>query len=774
MERTKRAYSTRWRAGLDFLRRSKQELENGPTILSRNHAHEECQRLWDISIPDLLRTLETQLPNDSLYSVHQFAAQCRLSSETNELKLLLLLDRYRHVHLHTSLRHAIEHEEPMPNLSPSEFCHLHSQVQNASFFSPIISTRHRMCHLFSKVLNIRCHGREFSTLALRYIENDNQEEVLKCLVKLFTASLLGCYKWSVYRITNPIVRRRIYQLFVDSNAGLLWFLVMIKEVQLMVIHSIREFVMFSIGHNPSLRKYLSDLMQLRELWTIVTNYLDEVRKYFDNHLQKETSALSLSFEQTEVGQRARERVMFDLNSLLAGSHDAVLKISYRRPNLDAHGFVLSMRKFYPMIPYTDQHQGMTLDDSDDEEEEVEALDKELDEAMLMENDVPDDSNAGVKQVRLMIERKLAPQKESKAIPLFNYVTKPVYKAIQEVVQCCDPWRTGAMKRFVEWMGYFGIDSVSISYLKILFDHYELASLSIEKLKAGMVAFRENDPYAYTLIQLAADMIREASRHYFWMALPEHLTRYQVEAIQSSFGLVGTNMLPKSRCHFTFCHVCNRIYSLIQVFPNEVTGKKQYTQDYKFGLRGASMEYTTGLVFCKNRKSNHRGQCGKHPLTELPLIGRLLFFHNNCYMICPQLGCGLPMLFNAEMCAFNERGPACSICSKKMRERVDLQAQLVSQYSVNPSTRCLKCNNLIQKNESCHWFPFDIRICKKHMKPGLLDYIKEWLDQNPEPTADSFKGSLLEFYHNYKENEKLKNEAKWRYQVKVSRAAHSKR
>ena len=49
----------------------------------------------------------------------------------------------------------------------------------------------RMCHLFSKVLNIRCQGRKFPIVALRYMKQFNS--TYRTILDLFCMSLLGNY-----------------------------------------------------------------------------------------------------------------------------------------------------------------------------------------------------------------------------------------------------------------------------------------------------------------------------------------------------------------------------------------------------------------------------------------------------------------------------------------------------------------------------------------------------------------------------------------------------
>jgi len=96
--------------------------------------------------------------------------------------------------------------------------------------------------------------------------------------------------------------------------------------------------------------------------------------------------------------------------------------------------------------------------------------------------------------------------------------------------------------------------------------------------------------------------------------------------------------------------------------------------------------------------------------KLNLLGTQLYYQKKVIMLCPQQGCGMPMILDTERCAYNERGPACSDCSLLLNQTKQLKTIIDEKYG--GKIKFDYCQNEIGQPQNLYCFSFGIYICHK--------------------------------------------------------------
>lgn len=700
----------------------------------------------------------------------------------NSLQFVYLIDQLRHIPHNQTIVSVSKLNSNMDSiLSYGKLCKLHKHVLQASYYAQLSNKNFkRMCHLFSKVLPIRCQGRKFPIVALRYMKQ--YKTTYRSMLDLFVMSLLGNYP-HIQPLQRPksTVRARIYEIFIDNNnnnnTGVIdecssyVFEMFIRNANLIIVNALREFILFSIDMHPWMSKHLEPLMHLKNFANVVDDCMSRVRKYFQMFLCNEASALYMCFDKNNINNNnsALHRVVLDLNQIMYPSHKLTLDISYRRPNLNQVSFIAATRKKCPLIKIpTDDDIKLAEFKTDDERLQYE-LERDIIAVMGEQNDEEDDNEddeeededvedsmgLGIGSILKQLEHyhnnnKQDTSKKYEELDIWKYVNYSVYQALQAVVQRENPTITGCILRCLDWLIYFGINRNTIDYIKQVLLYYEYHAMSIEKLKKKLKTLQQYEPYAYTLVQLLAELIKQCERHYSWYQLPYHYLVNQVNALKNMYPItVEANAILESNVCLVFCDICGTDYSLIRVFANKLTGKKIYNQYYRLGFRDVVVDYNTNEMYCKRHKCNTKGKCGDKPLIQFPLLGRALWKDGKCYLICPQPNCGLKMEYDANQCIFTSYGVACADCTKKIKEHPPQYNELKSQYLSTTNRKCLLCNVDLSLPHSVYLLPAkDIYLCKKHAKSSI---VKDIIERFGEDTNDINTDELRNFII-----------AKWKY------------
>ncbi len=662
-------------------------------------------------------------PPASLLRIYNFVAQIdRLVLErllpTAQLTLCALSDSLRHVPRSQRIVASSEcrYDRVVTALTLSD---LQTHIHDASFFSPLSTVKGAMSHMLSKVINIRCQGRKFSAVVLHYMKTN--KVVAREICQLILCSLLGNYDHCTFR-PSALARRQLYDIFED-RVNSTWILSLIENCGLLVVNAFRDFMIHAIVASPPLHRHVSGLMRFDEFRDIVICHMNKVRIYFDSFIDLSTSALCKSLS------KPNDRLYYDLISLVAVSHTQMLRISYRRPNHQMPQFLLSMRKKSPLVAIL---KGGAVSD----EERIAA---EIEKAMMMELE--------------MVDAEVA---TDSVLDIDSYLIPEQSKTLRELVLRMDPLDGGAVLRTAGWFKYFGVKQDTVNYICELAEHYHKGTLSMEKLKQKFELVRQCDPHAYNLLQVTAELVREAQRHYCLIALPNSYRVNQLEAIQYRMppGVVLSKLFM-----FVFCPVCETIYSLLRDFASV------YKQNYTHGYRDVVSDYTTGAIYCRRTKTNHRGRCGEHPLMQLNLLGKMLLYNNKMIILCPQLKCGVPMVLDSEQCAWNDRGPACCDCTKKWRSEPIQMIELNAKYSPDKPMPCVQCGVQCTPNNAC-LYPFGLFMCRNHSSPALV----KLAESSTATDAVELSKQIVIAVKEWKEGRRAGKQASWKAQRNRNKAA----
>ena len=759
---------------------------SGNKVKLNNHEHVICLALL---IPDwvLLRD-QTKMPTNShpiaiasselgkviidRHSLARWHQDPRLPRSLT-LKLDLLIDTLRdraiteRYSLVSDMLYADKNEYDVSIskiTTGSIMCDLHQHVIDAAYFIPLgQSSTKRMCNLFSKCLNIRNNNRVFSGKCLKFMEKYNNTYL--SVRKLLLTSLLGNYIHVGSQYTAGIVSRGLLYHYLDGNPTAMttdynskeWLFELTKNCGLLIMNVLREFIIYSISIHPALHKLIRINLNFDEFTVITQNNMNKVRFYFNQSILQNNSALVGSFGDPEDSytKLCRQRIVWDINTILEPSHQLILDITISRPDLNFEKFTRSLLRkcYYCPIPDADdtvfaddnkwvnieEKEQLAIDstkpdinDNDNEEEEDIEGDNEEDEAPPKGLQLPSylSKLTGLSDV---INEFASPLTTTKVCLIdFNLYIKPeLYNALKELVARFDPIEPRLILRVLPYLEYFGISEEVRSYIELMIYHFEHGTLAENRIELKYKALQYCEPYAYTLLQLIARLSSQAVEHVTWFELPHHLVLAQIEACKSRFPITkGTDYIIPSTFYFRYCPVCLYKYSLIQVFPNKETKHNNYKHTYTYGLLDAKVSYTTNKIYCRRNKVNNRGKCEDQELSYICTLGRIIYFRKKCFMNCPN--CGKIMQLDTEQCFYTERGPCCYQCTTELKASPPVYRDLLLKYGISEDEKivtrkhCFYDDKEIANNKNTYIYPYDIYACKKHHSERMVSFVNDWV------------------------------------------------
>lgn len=249
--------------------------------------------------------------------------------------------------------------------------------------------------------------------------------------------------------------------------------------------------------------------------------------------------------------------------------------------------------------------------------------------------------------------------------------------IHRILQCFDPSVgpqiiTRLLPFLVE---YLGMNRESALEMAQICDAYYRTTdaRSITNRRLGELG--ENDPHALRLLVTAIVIWRNIS-HIGIYGVPLNWTENQIAAVKEP---------AVEKVCFYYCDVCMAAKSMVR----DGSGRRinRYKEAFFDTMVGGDL-----LPRCKNDETDICGRrCGDVPLRAIPLIGRLVRFSGMLITICPQGDCGgQHMRFMPETCEWTEKGPACNDCTRKIRrERAVHNSRLLSELE-----RCDGIDNFV--------------------------------------------------------------------------------
>lgn len=121
-------------------------------------------------------------------------------------------------------------------------------------------------------------------------------------------------------------------------------------------------------------------------------------------------------------------------------------------------------------------------------------------------------------------------------------------------------------------------------------------------------------------------------------------------------------LPMDAFVFACCRVCNNIYSIVRTPAITASSATVFTH----GFRNLRIDLKTRKRYCPSDRVSGHERCDAQPLTEISMLGAMVKFGKEYYVICTQPGCGMIGIVHRTETTENEYGFACSACTRVLR------------------------------------------------------------------------------------------------------------
>jgi len=626
------------------------------------------------------------------------------------------------------------------------------------FVEPLSVIKDPLTRLLAKGVNQKCMIRLFGKGALKTFKQS--EEALVTVRMWLLCSLLGNYS-HVRPSTRPKSpgRRILYDWLggyepCDFKRGSP-FLSLTKLCPHLILFVCREQLVYLMGDIPALRVHFDTFSDYNQYRDIVVDCMDEIRGWVSSHLELPCSPIHaflkgeenaeffqviidiLEYENRNNPHQEHSNPHSRISRCVSRCyHKRLCEINYKRPNSNVMSVIRSLKSskkkedVIPMVEmpgYTHQESKAPVledlvDDDEDEEEEGQRC-TAFDFSPFLP---PDHVKAVDKVISALLESSLTPS---------------------QAFYCC-----------IDVFEACGLTVQQTAFVKNLVRDLQTGAVSKKPCEMRFRALQRKLPHAYNLLQAAAELMREKQRFRLICTLPLDIAQNQLKAVQQRFGTQDGEYLSDSLL-FYFCPICDCIYSLLRDFNGS------FVNNYRYGLRDAQVDYLTREVFCRRGKTNHRGVCGKDPLSRIPLLGVMMFYCNKRIMLCPQPGCGMCMVFDAKQAIFNEFGALCYDCSHKASfKRLD--------YGIDFTTRCVRCNTSVPSPEKMFLYPHGAMMCNRCSK-RYTSLNEHFYDPDVIRRCKDRKSVVAEIIAYYQQREKFRKERllpQWNKSVKRSRRA----
>jgi hypothetical protein len=417
-------------------------------------------------------------------------------------------------------------------------------------------------------------------------------------------------------------------------------------------------------------------------------------------------------------------VVKDVDKLI-GKHT-----SYERSHADFSPLIVPLQKGNPLIPLPPTEPAKHGMNNSDRQEEATENKRETVDLTQHEQSTQKDCESRTEYENI---QRIGSYERLNLLPFL-----PLHQisALIDIVESCGPIGYGgnALPRIVQFFPCFQIPDDTVERIQRWFTNYRHDSECVEKLKEKMMSLRIRHPHAYNLLHISVKLLKECEKRMKVWDLPHHIAVAQLEVLMDENHQIHDDEFGLA---FVFCDVCLHIYSNLRD-PNS-----PYKNNYRYGLREAPIDCVTGKVYCQRGKFNHRGRCGDREMARIPMIGRALHFQYKTILTCGQVGCGVLMVLDSKQktyCLVNERGPACTNCSKKLDQRVQGVQQLEEMYrSKQARIDCmLCCAQMANPYRNAHIYPFDIHLCELHHNSDMQREVNKYMHSHPSTTLQDRK------------------------------------
>jgi hypothetical protein len=237
------------------------------------------------------------------------------------------------------------------------------------------------------------------------------------------------------------------------------------------------------------------------------------------------------------------------------------------------------------------------------------------------------------------------------------------------------------------------------------------------------------PYTYNILAATASMWEHHTRIKRYK-LPLHYWKNQLEAITSRCRLSTDLSLPnpvpisvaREHLDLSLCSICLEVYSLTRDFST--VPKRPYYAEYN----GKYTDTILNKCYCSYTSILWNSSCQTTELSNIMLLGHVVIIKSTMYMLCPQRGCGMVMIYNPVHCAWNERGPACSKCTETLDGITETKIKAENSDYLSIARGCVACKGekKIAKSTDTFLYGPGTYICRRHNSQRLVDYVTSQL------------------------------------------------
>jgi hypothetical protein len=304
--------------------------------------------------------------------------------------------------------------------------------------------------------------------------------------------------------------------------------------------------------------------------------------------------------------------------------------------------------------------------------------------------------------------------------------------------------------------FFGASQKAVWHILDLCKERDVFRIGREGFGKCMKQFITRFPFEFRLLRTFCILWRRHTRLKS-RKLHSEMLNQQLQAVQRRFCVPVAGVMPLRECCLDLCPSCLDILSML---PKEVS-RQRFTEKSS-GTNGAIVDVLENALFCS--RTSKIG-CQLHRLFRFSMLGRQLIARGKMYMLCPQPGCGRPMILYERGAFFNEHGPGCGFCEKTITaaKHHELFKQAID-LDIEGRPYCFMCNVHVTERKKAWCIRFGTILCERHYSGNLLNY----LGQKHIATKQQQERYIIEFFELLKEQWYQANKARMQRDLNTSR------
>jgi hypothetical protein len=614
----------------------------------------------------------------------------------------------------------------------------------------------------------------------------------RTIQRLVLCSLLGNYPHCASRVTGP-ARNVLYALLEDAPVrASAWFQSLLHQCPELVVWCVRDFMVHTLLDDPALCEQVDSMMRFEQFEALVQTAMSDIRTYVCQNLPYDWSQMRRAADAVLLDEQAARTIcachanqrnqpsarrahlvkarpassprptclwadsvwLDDMRRLLHPHHEAMLAISYRKPDVSELTFLLGIevRQRAPLVPrpLSDEERATQQQKQDAQRQiDEEEADDELFHRLGRVHGK--DMLHRIEQLRQQQREQREQDAQDAVITSNAYLTPAQLTGLSFLVD--DPSHvvrnlTDLIER-LRLLGGFGLSDTSAQAIITLLAHHRNGTATKQDRLRRLQHLQRTDPHAYNLLQVGADLLkeRETRRARIVGVLPLEALQSQIRAAERKWGTQGA-IEQRSVC-LHVCLICNKVHSNVRD-PNS-----QFQRFYRFGLRGAACDYDTGEMYCEGRRVTRRGCCSDQPLAVICLLGLRYSFGKKVYQLC--VGCSDVMVPDTTRGACIDDhelgGLLCCACSDERRKSKDARPDSAVLEQLH--RRCACCSVPTMSLHTTFVYPHGICVCNKHHTRFMDARVEEAIAAAPEGSvnADFVRGVIQKVYLANKERKR---------------------